>query len=333
MMKTRFLTILAAVLAPALLAFGEGKVIHSENSFLRQLQKRDSVLIFDQLQYGFSMKDIPSGTTLQLPEIKDTLMRDVLLVRGWKIDTTNYVKPGKNREAKVDIEASVIITSGVEGRYLLPALAAVRTLPDKEADTLVFLAKALDVKTMPVDTTTYQIHDIKGQIRYPLTFAEVLPYILGFDLLAILVIVIVCLVMIHRKKVSAAPVPDEPAHITALRKLDSFRGDKFWAPEKQKTFYSGVTDAVREYISKRYEIDAMEMTTAEIFSDLKKTDVPADLYEEMKDLFERADFIKFAKHTATDEENSTVIPSAVRFVTTTYQSQLDTEADSAEQNK
>ena len=73
----------------------------------------------------------------------------------------------------------------------------------------------------------------------------------------------------------------------------------------------------------------MEMTTAEIFADLRKTDVPADLYEEMKDLFERADFVKFAKYVATPEDNATVLPQAVRFVTATYQTEVEEETAEA----
>ena len=69
----------------------------------------------------------------------------------------------------------------------------------------------------------------------------------------------------------------------------------------------------------RYGVGALEMTTAEIFEDLKGSDIPEDLYREMKTLFERADFVKFAKFTATDEENAQVLPQAVRFVTSTYQ--------------
>ena len=59
---------------------------------------------------------------------------------------------------------------------------------------------------------------------------------------------------------------------------------------------------------------------------MKETDVPEDLYQEMKDLFERADFVKFAKFTATEEENAQVLPQAVRFVTTTYQVDLENQA-------
>ena len=75
----------------------------------------------------------------------------------------------------------------------------------------------------------------------------------------------------------------------------------------------------------RYGVGAMEMTTAEIFEGLQGSDIPGDLYEEMKTLFERADFVKFAKFTASDEENATVLPQAVHFVTATYQAELEEE--------
>ena len=92
---------------------------------------------------------------------------------------------------------------------------------------------------------------------------------------------------------------------------------------------------LREYISSRYEIGAMEMTTAEIFRDMKPKfeDEPADrkeLLKDLKNLFETADFVKFAKHTASEQENAAVLPLAVRFVTQTYQDDL---AAQAEENK
>ena len=71
----------------------------------------------------------------------------------------------------------------------------------------------------------------------------------------------------------------------------------------------------------------MEMTTAEIFADMKSTDVPQELLSEVKDLFERADFVKFAKYVASDEDNATVLPLAVRFVTETYQADVESEAE------
>ena len=202
---------------------------------------------------------------------------------------------------------------------------------DGTVDTLQFERQTIEVFTMPVDTATFVPHDLREQAGYPVTAAEVLPWVMGFWAVTLLVIGLVSWIL-SRRRSAEGPAFREPAHITALRKLDKWRGDKFWAPDKQKLFYSGVTDALREYIVARYGVGAMEMTTAEIFEGLRGTDIPADLYQEMKDLFERADFVKFAKYIATPEDNATVLPQAVRFVTSTYQTQVEEEvADASEE--
>ena len=67
----------------------------------------------------------------------------------------------------------------------------------------------------------------------------------------------------------------------------------------------------------------MEMTTAEIFGRMKDTDAPEELLGEVRSLFERADFVKFAKHVASEEENAAALPVAVRFVTDTYRSEIE----------
>ena len=118
--------------------------------------------------------------------------------------------------------------------------------------------------------------------------------------------------------------------MVALRKLDKYRGKGMWVPEKQKAFYSGVTDTLREYIAARYGISAMEMTTAEIFDCMKSTDVPSSLQNDVRDLFERADFVKFAKYVASDDDNAAALPVAVRFVTETYQTEVEGEAGTSE---
>ena len=116
----------------------------------------------------------------------------------------------------------------------------------------------------------------------------------------------------------------------AKRKPTLFKGfpirtmEPMWAPEKQKTLYSGITDTLRTYIENVFGINAEEMTTAEIFDALEGR-IPEDLYAETKALFETSDFVKFAKFTATEQQNASAVPSAVKFVTSTYQTQLEGE--------
>ena len=44
-------------------------VIPSGSTFVQSPQKRDSLLIADQVEYGFTLKDFPGGSTLALEEL------------------------------------------------------------------------------------------------------------------------------------------------------------------------------------------------------------------------------------------------------------------------
>ena len=244
-------------------------------------------------------------------------MQGVEAISAWTLDTL------KNKGGKLDIQAAIKITSFDEGEYTLPDIKVARLHADGSSDTLVFKGTELKVTAMPVDTATFKVHDIRGQIGYPLTFREMLPYLLSGLGLVLLVALGYFLYKRMRDRKKAAAAPPEPAHIVALRKLDKLRGNKFWAPEKQKAYYSGITDALREYMASRYEFGAKEMTTAEIFKALKGTEFPADYVLPLKELFETSDFVKFAKMTVDDDYNAKALPLAVRFVTDTYQKEIE----------
>ena len=324
-MRKAFIYILLALLPVA--ASAQGKVVQMGPSFLQPLQERDSVLIADQLFYGFELKQVEEGTQFAFPQIKDTLMTNIRVVKPWQMDTVKVSKAKKGQPRMLDLRGGLTITSFDEGIYYLPPLAVQRMSKGGVLDTLVFEPQKVEIKTMPVDTATFKPHDIKGVIKYPVTFSEVAPWVAGGLVLAGLIALLIWLIIRYRRTHDPEYIKRDPAHIVALRKLDKYRGNKMWAPEKQKAFYSGITDTLREYIAARYGVGAMEMTTAEIFKDMKGTDAPADLLEELKELFERADFVKFAKFTASDEDNAKALPVAVRFVTSTYQSDLEEMPD------
>ncbi len=296
-------------------------VVPSGKAFLNQLQQRDSILIADQLEYGFALEGVKDGTQILLPDFSRASNDTLTLVRGWKVDTVKTDRRAGTR----DLRAAIILAPFEEGEYQLPTLFAQRT-EGGVVDTLEFEALKMSVTTIQIDTVTFVPHDIKGQIGYPLTFKELLPYLIGAVLLALLVLGIVVLVRRHKARLSGEGKSDDPPYVVALRKLDRYRGDKYWAPEKQKIFYSGVTDTLKEYIDRRFGVDAPEMTTAELFDAIKaEKDITPGMYASLKELFERADFVKFAKMVVPDSDNAAVLPLAVKFVTETYQSQLQGE--------
>ena len=299
-------------------------MVPAGQAYLKQLQPRDSILIADQIEYGFQLDSLAEGTAIALPDFANASNDTLTLVRSWQLDTTATLRvrqPGAKERAKLySVRGSIVLAPFEEGTYHLPPIPVLRG-----TDTLVFEGLDMEVKTMPVDTATFQLHDIKDQMRYPITFRETLPWIGAVLLLAALTVLLVWWIR-RRRSEAAGTQKKDPAYIVALRELDKWRGDKFWAPDKQKAYYSGITDALKTYIEDRFGVDAPEMTTAELFDALKQAeDLPADLREELRGVFECADFVKFAKHTASDEDNARALPTAVRFVTSTYQTVLEEE--------
>ncbi|MBO7547835.1 MAG: hypothetical protein J6Y27_03235 [Bacteroidales bacterium] len=308
------------LLISALLLSG---IIPKGEAFLEQLQKRDSVLIADQVRYGFRLEDVQAGSAIALPDWSRFTGDTLVLVQDWQLDT---LKGGK-KASRYEIRGYVTLAAFEEGEYVLPPVSVRVQEPGRDADTLVFDPQVLQVRTMPVDTTTFVPHDIKGQIRYPLTFRELVPWILGGLLLAALAAGAVRLVR-RRRNAAAEAESKDPAYIVALRRLEHWRDEKYWAPERQKQFYSGITDTLRAYIADRFAIDAQEMTTAEIFDALKgNPELTPELYGNAKELFETADFVKFAKHVAPEEYNRKAIPEAVGFVMGTYKEEPQEEKE------
>lgn len=297
-------------------------------TYLIPLQPRDSVLIADQLRYGFRLEDVEGPLTL-LPE--EPACPGIRMVKeGWQVDT--LAVRGSGAERRYDIDAHLILTSFDEGSYELPPLGAV-----SGEDTLLFDGKTLEVWNCPVDTAKFAPGTLRIAstpiVRFPWTAREkwLFAGLCALCLLVIGGIVLGIWLIVRSKRRRAGEVEAEPAHIRALRKIDAYRGDAYWKPEKQKTFYSGITEALKEYIGYRYEFDAPEMTSREVLGHLKKeTDLNPELREGLGHLFEVADFVKFARHTVDDSENARVVPFATNFVTSTWQEVLEAEADQKE---
>lgn len=311
---------LLAIILTALL-----EVVPAGSTFLKQLQPRDSILIADQLEYGFRLDSVKAGTALALPDFSEASNDTLTVVRSWQVDTLSN-RRFHRRTGMVNLSVSMVIAPFEEGEFQLPPIPVQRTIGGK-TDTLVFDPSVFEACTMPVDTATFEIHDIKGQIRYPVTPQEIAPWLFALKMFIALAGALAILIWARRRRRDGEVLKSQdPAHIVALRELDKYRSDKFWAPEKQKQFYSGITDALKNYIDSRFGVDAPEMTTAELFSALKsEKSLTPEMYNGLKELFETADFVKFAKFVADDTENSKALPLAVRFVTETYQAEIEQE--------
>ena len=319
--------------------------MNMKGEFVRQVQPRDSILIGDQIEYGFRMEGLEDGTVLGYLPFAETSL-DV--THDWEPKIVSRRSQGEGRPDLLDIEASIGLALFDEGQKKLPPIIVGRVFPSGKIDTVFFDPVMVEVKTMPIDST-FQRHPMMPLVETPFNwdefvytvkefwaaFVSLLPWLLLGKWAIILLVAGFCIWLIsERKGVAGLTVVREPAHIVALRKLDTYRSNALWVPEKQKDFYTGVTDALREYISRRYGIRAMEITSGELFAEMKNIeDITPDQITQIRELFETADFVKFAKFVASDEDNASAVPKAVRFVTETYQTELEKSTEELEEKK
>lgn len=300
------LILFVMLVALPLCSFGQSTTVESKLS-------RDTILIGDQIVWSMPLS-LKEGEEFYFEQPEEPIAQGVETIEKLKVDTLSLKK------GKLNIEGRIVLTSFDSGSYFLPPVLALISRSDGVVDTLFFDGPTLEVTTVPIDTTTFQPFDIKGQIKYPLTFKEVIPWVGLALLVAAIVYAIYRFIKNRRENRSffGKPIVKDPPHIVALRELEKVRGQKLWQNNKQKQYYTALTDTLRQYISGRYDISAMEMPSKEMFAELDGKEIEPKLYEKVKDLFALADFVKFAKFTASTEENEDALPTAVRFVNETF---------------
>ena len=260
----------------------------------------DQVNIFLELNQG-------RKESYNFPVYRDTLVKNVEIISVSPVDTLEI-------EDRLKLRQHLIVTSFDTGFYIIPSF---RFYDRENNDSLVSNALPLEVLTLEVDTTK-GITDIKLPIDVPVGFMEIAPYVLVALILIALGIYIWIYYRKKREKATAAPVrikPAEPAHTWALRELDKLSSEKLWQKGKIKLFHSRLTDIIRTYIEYRFDIPAMEYTTAETVDTCMSVEaIPEEMCIDLRSMLELADLVKFAKWNPLPDENEHSQQVAYDFV-------------------
>jgi hypothetical protein len=87
----------------------------------------------------------------------------------------------------------------------------------------------------------------------------------------------------------------------ALKKLDELWQKNYLSLGLIREFYFELTEIVRWYIEKKFEVNALELTTEELFNVLKKK-VDKKYNLELKSFLDNADLAKFAKYRPDEKQ-------------------------------
>lgn len=261
----------------------------------------------------------PKGVDVVFPLLTDTITKNIEIVRAGELDTI----PQEND--RLLLQRTYRITSFDSGLHYIPPirfeLANLETSHPLETEAMALMV------INPFEEVDPQkgITDIKQPLATPFLFSELYRYwpILA-GILALGAIITFIVFRLTNRKVTIPLLnkekPKLPPHVIALERLDEIKSEKLWQRDLVKRYYSEVTDALRHYIEERFQIRAMEQTTDEIMSSFKSVDVnEVKSLDNLKQILQTADLVKFAKHEPLPDENDLTMINAYFFVNQTKQ--------------
>lgn len=286
-------------------------------------------LIGDQLKLLLEVEK-PRDIDVIFPRVPDSLDTKIEVVNRSKVDTVEL--DNKEREKLVQ---KLLITSFDSGMHKIPSFYF-KLKSGSSVDSMATSPLAFLMQGMKIDTTKGPV-DIKAPYGAPVSLKEVIPYILGIILLAAIIFFIFYYIKWKKKNVpmfSKPEKPAEPAHVIALRELDRIKAQKLWQQEKIKQYYSEVSDTIRVYIQNRFNIQAMEQTSAETLSAFKfrRDLVDENSLNQLQHILSLADLVKFAKYTPLTDDNNLTLINAYFFVNQTKKEEMKAP-EKPEENK
>lgn len=230
-----------------------------------------------------------------------------------KADTTDL---GNNR---IQINRDLIIQSFDSGVYMIPPQQYV-----VGKDTFKSNPVTLKVLPVKVDSLT-TVHDFKPVADVPFKLLDFLPsFIADYWWIYLLVIIAAAIgLLVYFKWIKKGRIPlipqkkELPPYEEAIKSLEALKQRQLWQAGQDKEYYTGLTDILRKYIYRRFDINAVEMTSSQIIDILKKNEETRAVNEQLSLILEIADFVKFAKVRPLPDDNEVAYQRALHFVNET----------------
>lgn len=283
--------------------------------------KIDSVAILIGEQVGVTLSvTAPKDKVVQMPNLQAQQMitPGVEVVEVMPDDTTK-VESDWHR-----INRKYMLTSFDENAYMIPALTVKVGGKEYKTNPLALKVIGVDVDTLHLN----QFFPPKDVQDNPFSWSEwsALYWLSVLMLLLCGIGVYLFERLKHNKPIilRTLVIKHIPPHQKAMKAIDRIKEDKMQNSEDQKTYYTQLTDTLRQYIEERFGFSAMEMTSTEIIARLNETGDPK-MISELRELFTTADLVKFAKHSTLINENDLNLVNAINFIDQTKTQEVETE--------
>jgi hypothetical protein len=241
---------------------------------------RSKILIGEPIQLKLQA-DIPEHDPIRFFSIDSIPHFEFLSIE--RIDTTNT--------GSGTILSQVLhITSFDSGHWVIPP----------------FIVGELSTDSIPVDVgfspfnPEQPYHDVKEIIDVEAEEKAKKPT-WWYYLAAAIVVLILVLVLLKKKKkpvVVQTVAPPDPYQV-ALKQLAALKNEK----KDIKEYYSRLVDIFRVYVADRKGIHSLQATTDDLVVQLKALGLDKSNYEQLAGTLRQSDFVKYAKHVPSTEED------------------------------
>ena len=253
----------------------------AQDRIVKAQVETSNIRIGEQFTYRITVKEVDK---VILPKLE---LKGLEVVDSIKTDTINYMLIQKYK-----------ITGFDSGAFYIPQQQVFIRNQAYLTDSIL-----INVATVAIDTTQIKKYPIKTIKKEPLVFDDFKLYI--YLLIAALIIIGFWIYwFVIRKKKEEEEKPTYVAlapYDEAMHKLSELDEKLLWQNNKVKEYYSELTDIIRAYIERELKVPALEKTSDEIietlndFYEANTINTTKENIKKLKDLFQEADLVKFAK--------------------------------------
>jgi len=244
------------------------------------------------------------GITCRLPEL--TMESGALIIKEkGEIETEN--RPGGWVKT-----VPYLLTGWEAGTYSLPDLTVdYQTASGGKKSLRVPGVKITIASVLPKGKSKEELlalnpKDIKGPVGLPPRYQFLWWFLAGAALIGLVVLATLLIRKYWPKKAEAILEETtivEPAHLIAFRRLEALQKAGYLDQGDFKTYYSELSEIIREYMENRFQVRALEMTTEEFLVYLTGNNClerPHQLL--LTEFLKSSDLVKFAKYLPLIQE-------------------------------
>jgi len=276
-----------------LCVFGFATVFADDNILVKANADRTKILIGDIFDYTLTVE---WGEGIELGRIDMPMALGAFEIRDYQPSETKKI--GKGKYSKV---TNFKLSTYDIGEYEIPSFEIKYKTKDGAEKS---------IKSAPIKITVEGVKASEAEKRdireiKPPVMVKANPLVRNLIILGTLIFIIIGGLLyyffVYRKKLKAMESlkametllsPNEEA----LRGLEDLTNSSYFKEGKYKIFYSILSGILKRYISRRYSINAIDMTTYELIYVLKKKlRLAENVRAKIGELLDECDLVKFAK--------------------------------------